>query len=47
MQESVRKEQVKAQFFVVDDQILVPSRFSNPLMVTLRYRKSSTASGSI
>ncbi|QTF57943.1 hypothetical protein [Stutzerimonas frequens] len=38
MQERVRTEQEQAQLFVVDDQVLPPSRFSNRLTVTVRYR---------
>jgi len=38
MQERVRTEQEQAQLFVVDDQIMAPSRFSNRLTVTVCYR---------
>lgn len=45
MQERVRTEQEQAQLFVVDDQILAPSRFSSPLKITVCYqwRPSSDA----
>ncbi|ANF25491.1 MAG: hypothetical protein KKD27_15050 [Gammaproteobacteria bacterium] len=38
MQEHVKTEQEQAQLFVVDDQIMVPSRFSSRLTVTVCYR---------
>ncbi|MBA1279928.1 hypothetical protein [Stutzerimonas stutzeri] len=38
MQERVRTEQEQAQLFVVDDQVMAPSRFSDRLTVTVRYR---------
>jgi len=38
MQERVKTEQEQAKLFVVDDQIMAPSRFSSRLTVTICYR---------
>lgn len=38
MQERVKTEREQAQLFMVDDQIMTPSRFSNRLTVTVSYR---------